>query len=255
MQKRKIEGIHNYCDRWCERCTFSSRCAVYEDESTQPLENTDMENKAFWERIGQNFVKARKMLEKAAEQYGIDLDTISEEAQDNFRKKEELKKKSREHPLATLSLQYSEIGREWLKTQPGMLDRLEDLKAELNLGVESTDGARRETTTIKDSLAVIQWYLVFIHVKLARALMGKLSGDDWDDAEGFQRDCDGSAKVALIAIERSMLAWSALFDILPQNEDDFLRILSMLEQIKTMVVAEFPGALTFVRPGFDDVEL
>jgi len=252
MAKRKIEGIYNYCDRWCERCTFTSRCAVYEDESDLTPEQKDMENKAFWERLGKNFLKAQKMLQKAAEQYGIDLDIVSEEAEENFRKKEELKKKSRQHPMALLSLQYSEIGREWLKTQPGMLDRLENLKTELNLGVESTDGAKRETSTIKDSLAVIQWYLVFIHVKLSRAMMGKLSSVEWNDDELYQRDYDGSAKIALIAIERSMHAWSALFDILPENEDDFLKVLSMLEKIKAMTIAEFPNAQAFIRPGFDE---
>ncbi len=23
-----IEGIHDYCNRWCERCTFATRCAI-----------------------------------------------------------------------------------------------------------------------------------------------------------------------------------------------------------------------------------
>ena len=143
MAKRKIEGIYNYCDRWCERCTFTSRCAVYEDESEVPSEEMDIRNKAFWERLGKNFAKAQQMLKKAAESSGIDLDAVSAEMEETYRKKEELKKKSRQHPLAVLSLQYSEAGREWLKTQPGMLDRLENLKAELNLGVESTAGAKK----------------------------------------------------------------------------------------------------------------
>ena len=31
-----ISGIHNYCDRWCERCQFTSRCAVYAIEQADP---------------------------------------------------------------------------------------------------------------------------------------------------------------------------------------------------------------------------
>jgi hypothetical protein len=255
MKERKIEGIYNYCDRWCERCTFSSRCAVYEDESDLTPEENDIANKAFWDRLGQNFIKAQEMLQKAAAQAGVDLNAVSEQEEETFRRKEEIKQLSRQHPLATLSLEYSLTGRQWLKTQPGMLDRLENLKAELNLGVESTEGAKKETNTIKDSLAVIQWYLVFIHVKLSRAMMGKLSSVEWDDEERYQRDFDGSAKIALIAIERSMQAWSSLFQILPENEDDFLKILSMLEKIRTMTLQEFPDAQGFVRPGFDDQSL
>ena len=54
---KKIAGIYNYCDRWCERCTFTSRCAVYEDETGLSPEELDMSNKAFWDRIGENFAK------------------------------------------------------------------------------------------------------------------------------------------------------------------------------------------------------
>ena len=253
MAEGKIAGIFNYCDRWCERCSFTSRCSIYEDESAFDPEQRDTQNKAFWERLGHNFNKAKDLLQKAADNYGVDLYAAQEEVQENLRRKERIKNESREHPVSQLSFQYSEIGREWLKTQPGMLDRLDTLKTELTLGVESQEGAKRETSTIKDSLAVIQWYLVFIHVKLVRALMGKLTSEEWQDEEPFQRDYDGSAKIALIGIERSMCAWSALFEILPENEDDFLKILSMLERMRTMTQQEFPDAMMFVRPGFDEV--
>lgn len=249
---KNIEGIYSYCDRWCERCTFTSRCAVYEDESTLAPEALDMRNKAFWDKLGQNFEKAQEILQKAAEHFGVDLENLPEESEETQKKRERIKVESREHPISKLTFQYSTIARAWLKTQPGMLDRLDTLKQELTLGTESTEGAKRETETIKDSLAVIQWYLAFIHVKLMRALMGKLSDNGWEEENSFQRDFDGSAKIALIAIERSMQAWSSLFGILPEKEDDFLKVLSMLAKIKTMVREAFPKAESFVRPGFDD---
>jgi hypothetical protein len=252
MAKRNIAGIYNYCDRWCERCTFTSRCAVYEDESGLAPGELDIKNKAFWDRLGKNFMKAKVLLQKAAEHYGVDLDAAQEEMQATEQRKERIKHESRQHPISVLSFEYSGLGREWLKTQPGMLDRLDALKTELTLGVESTDGAKKETSTIKDSLAVIQWYLAFIHVKLMRALMGKLTFAEKQEQDEFPRDFDGSAKIALIAIERSMHAWSALFDILPDKEDDFLKILSLLEKIRAMVLNEFPKAPSFVRPGFDE---
>jgi len=27
--QNNIPGIYNYCDRWCERCNFTSKCANY----------------------------------------------------------------------------------------------------------------------------------------------------------------------------------------------------------------------------------
>lgn len=252
MAEGNISGIFNYCDRWCERCTFTSRCAVYEDETEVGSDELDMKNKAFWNRLGQNFVKAKDLLQKVADQSGVDLQAVQVEMAENLRKKDQIKHESREHPLSQLTFRYSEVGREWLKTQPGMLDRLDALKTELTLGVESQEGARRQTVIIKDSLAVIQWYLAFIHVKLVRALMGRLSSEAWEDEGRYQRDYDGSAKIALIAIQRSIQAWSQLFEILPEKEDDFLKILSMLQKIKTMTEKEFPDAPAFIRPGFDE---
>jgi hypothetical protein len=247
-----IAGIYSYCDRWCERCTFTSRCAVYEDESNITPEEMDIRNTAFWDRIGKNFLKAQELLQKAAEHIGLELENLPDEPEEVRQKKERIKKESREHPLSRLTLQYSGIARDWLKSQPGMLDRLDKLKTELTLGVESAQGAKKETGTIRDSLSVIQWYMTFIHVKLMRAIMGKLKDDEWEEEHGFQRDFDGSAKIALIAIDRSMQAWSALFDILPEKEDDFLKILAMLEKIKVIARQEFPKAEAFIRPGFDE---
>ena len=28
-RKDLISGIHNYCDRWCERCPYTSRCGSF----------------------------------------------------------------------------------------------------------------------------------------------------------------------------------------------------------------------------------
>ncbi len=35
---RFILGIYNYCDRWCERCKFNSRCAIYHLEQQRSAE-------------------------------------------------------------------------------------------------------------------------------------------------------------------------------------------------------------------------
>jgi hypothetical protein len=225
---------------------------VYEDESDLAPGELDLKNKAFWDHLGKNFMKAKNLLQKAAEHYGVDLQAAAEEIEATEKRKERIKHESREHPISVLSFEYSGLAREWLKTQPGMLDRLDTLKTELTLGVESTESVKKETSTIKDSLAVIQWYLAFIHVKLMRALMGKFTFREKKGQGEFPRDFDGSAKIALIAIERSMHAWSALFEILPEKEDDFLKILSLLEKIKSLVLNEFPKAESFIRPGFDE---
>ncbi|MBT1701349.1 hypothetical protein KK083_30935 [Fulvivirgaceae bacterium PWU4] len=251
MADKKIPGIHNYCDRWCERCAFGSRCAVYENESGASPEQKDIINKAFWERLSENFSKAHKLLEQAASQYGVNLSSLAKEVEHAQENEARIRKESQNHPLSKLSWNYSEASRLWLKSQPGMIKMLEQLSDNLTLGVESVDAAREKTVVIKDCLAVIQWYQAFIHLKLMRAIMGKLKGDEVETEED-QRDYDGSAKIGIIAIERSIQAWVKLFELLPDQEDEFLKLLAMLEKMKTMAKTEFPAAERFKRPGFDD---
>lgn len=252
MADKKIPGIHNYCDRWCERCAFGSRCAVYEDESGVSPEQKDKINKAFWDRLSENFSKAHELLEHAASQYGIDLSSLAKEVENAQENEARIRKESQNHPLSKLSWNYSEASRIWLKSQPGMIKMLEQLSDNLTLGVESVSAAREKTMVIKDCLAVIQWYQAFIHVKFIRAIMGKLNGDEDELEAGDQRDYDGTAKIGIIAIERSIQAWVKLFELLPDQEDEFLKLLAMLEKMKTMAMAEFPDAQHFKRPGFDD---
>ena len=252
MNPAEIEGIYNYCDRWCERCGFTQRCGIYKQGDKLPMEDVDKKNRAFQERLSKNIDQANALLRNAAIDAGIDLEATQARIDDHIRRSTEIQMKLEQHPLTALSMEYSIIGSHWLKTQPGMLDRLENLKTQLTLGVETNDSAQRETHLIKESLATIHWYLDFIHDKLSRALSGKFSALEWkDSSDERQRDHNGSAKIAIIAIDRSIEAWSGIFSILPAEEDHFLKVLSMLERLKKLLMAEFPLASSFLRPGFD----
>jgi hypothetical protein len=256
MGDQKIPGIYNYCDRWCERCTFTSRCAVFENELDAPEGSNDMDNQAFWDRLAENFSKARDILKQAAEHYNIDLKAIAQEANDIDLKQKIIRQESRDHPIGQLSFQYSKLSMDWLKRQPGMLDKLEEMKSDLTIGVETIEEGKAKIALIKDSLAIIKWYETFIHVKLMRALTGKANATDDTFGEledsAYGSDSDGSAKIALIGIERSMSAWVKLFELLPQYEDEFLTILGLLDKLKKLAIEEFPKAMSFRRPGFDD---
>ncbi len=48
-----ISGIYNYCDRWCERCPFTSRCLLYATENEEPDDpaSRDIRNAEFWQKV------------------------------------------------------------------------------------------------------------------------------------------------------------------------------------------------------------
>ncbi|HYC83675.1 MAG TPA: hypothetical protein VEB86_00575 [Chryseosolibacter sp.] len=252
MSNKNIPGIHNFCDRWCERCPFTDRCAVYESEQELTEEEKDIRNQAFFDRLRENFAKAKVMLEEAAKSHGLDFNALDADVEEFGKKEEARRRAAEENIIAKLSDEYMKVAQQWLKTQPGMLAKLEKLKEEVGVGAQQTSEAKKQIETIRDSVAVIQWYSTFIYTKLIRALMGKAEDDIY---ESGIRDSDGSAKIALIGTERSMHAWTSLFELLPDQEDHFLNVLSLLERIRKNTLVQFPNAMNFVRPGFDEVKI
>lgn len=251
-----IPGIHNYCDRWCERCHFTNRCAVYEKTSDIPPEEMDMQNKAFWDRLSANFKEMLEMLKKGAEEHGIDLNAISEEEEQEIIQKQENKRKfAEQHPLSVLSKQYIDDAHQWLEDNRALEEKEEELMQDFTLGIKDEEGTKKVVASIKDCLEVIQWYIFFIHVKFIRALSGMLEEDGWEEENGFQKDSDGSAKIAstsVEAVDRSIQAWVQLCHHLPQEEDRILTLLAQLQKIKTLGEKTFPDAWKFIRPGFDE---
>lgn len=63
----------------------------------------------------------------------------------------------------------------------------------------------------------------------------------------------GAVKIALIAVERSKMAWSAL--VTDENAQTIKPLPDLLEVIKQTAENKFPNAYNFVRPGFDEIEI
>lgn len=252
MDPNFIPGIYNYCDRWCERCTFCSRCRNYEHTSDLTPEENDISNKAFWDRISKNFAEAATILREAAKSYGIDLDTVSEEEVKEYTRKRKSKQETaKDHPLAKTTFEYITKGRQLLEQEGIMKDKADEILRHFEIGLQNEEESTAEVNTIKECQEIIGWYLHFIHVKFMRALMGKAEDRDWE-ADGIPKDSDGSAKIALIAIDRSIEAWTTLMQLIPAAEDEILSLLALLQKSRRIAENEFPDARKFIRPGFDE---
>ena len=105
----------------------------------------------------------------------------------------------------------------------------------------------------KDALEVIEWYYFFIGAKVHRVHLDlEERQNDPDDEYNVYSDNLGSAKIAIIAIERSMDALSVFYTECKEKEDDILNFLLELSSIKKQLLQTFPGVMDFKRPGFDD---
>lgn len=249
-----IPGIYNYCDRWCERCHFASRCMNYESNTGLSPEETDINSKAFWNRIGKNFEEALKLLNKAAKDHGIDLDAIPKEEMDEYSRKEKRERsEARKHPLAKITMDYIKHGKQVLENTTDMEEKGNAMIRNFEMGIQAEEEVKKEVAVIKDCQDIIGWYLHFIHVKFMRAIMSKMEDERWEEENGYQKDSDGSVKIALIGIDRSIEAWTTLLHIVPALEDNILTILALLQKSKRIAETEFPNARKFIRPGFDEV--
>jgi hypothetical protein len=145
---------------------------------------------------------------------------------------ESRRERARRHPLAETSYDYSVAARRWLGEEEHPLDR-------------------RSDPALREALAIIRWDAFLIHVKTMRALTGR----DEDSKGRFwkgrvQNDWNGSAKVVLISMERSERAWRTVAAASGAEAPAVLA--DMLAALRARMLREFPRAMAFRRPGFDD---
>jgi hypothetical protein len=239
---RFIHGIYNYCDRWCERCHFTIRCLNYAitEEQFPDRESRDVTNGTFWTNLEATFRMTLAMVREFAEERGIDLDASLEMADAEKTKKKRIE--AGESALATAGMDYVRMANEWFASRMIEAQAQKTRQEDAALPTSEPD--------VSDAVEVIRWYVHPIHVKLLRAL-GDDATDDGADEESLPRDSDGSAKVSLIAMDRSIAAWGRLLSGYPDETDAILAILLHLSRLRAATEQEFPAARLFVRPGFD----
>jgi hypothetical protein len=235
---RFIPGIYNYCDRWCERCTMTSKCLSFTHEqemkgNNDPEEN-DLNNERFWEQIRLSMEVTMEMLYEEAKKRGIDLDNLEDVV-------------IPEHvvtPLEDMAKDYGHTMHNWLKNNYEIFTE----KAGQIFLVKNEEEAKK----FSDAWEVVQWYSFFIAAKVHRAHLDLEERQNGEDVYGVYSDNLGSAKIAIIAAERSMEALSVMYQELKESEDDILNFLAQLSKIKKQLLGTFPEVVDFKRPGFDD---
>lgn len=241
-----ISGIYNYCDRWCERCPLASRCLLYateqEDEDNSP-ESRDIQNEAFWRKLSSIFQETREMVMEWAQEAGIDLSDVKDEDEEQLRKK---RRQADNHPLARAGKKYANAASDWFRE----FDQLVEIS-----DLAPTDSDVEEAERLVDAREIIHWYQYQIAVKTIRALSSRTEEQEFEDEEvdRFPRDSDGSAKVALLGIDRSIAAWRLVQLSVPERADTIVPLILQLERLRHRTERQFPEARDFVRPGFDEI--
>jgi cobalamin-dependent methionine synthase I len=218
---------------------MTSRClnfSISEEEFSTP-ESRDIRNEAFWNKLSEIFKDTKEFLKETAKEWGIELDTLeSMEDIENIKAKDEA---SKNHLLCRVAKRYSKMVEDWFKERETLFFE--------------TATAAREGVSIDEAIEVIRWYQFFIAVKLMRAVRGTFDEEEERDID-FPSDSDGSAKIALIATDRSIAAWGVIRYYMTGGAQDVIDMITLLDDLRQAVEKTFPKARSFIRPGFDTID-
>ena len=252
-----VPGIYNYCDRWCEKCPLTHKCASYYISNKLFIEKIkDDGTNDFVAEIEKVLNITKKILEDTIKDLNIDMD-IDEMDMENIPEIDDMAgfpdnliyPENIKSEMIQLALDNIDTTNNWMyQIDPEVMEKEKEFERIKEMNIESGKTVK-EFKEMMDAFDIIEWYQVLILNKLNIALYDKKHIK-------YEKDelipYNGYAKVALIGIEKSIEAWQNLMSIFPDAEDSIFEQLIDLKKLKNKVLETFPDAEKFKRPGFDD---
>lgn len=245
-----IHGIYNHCDTWCERCLFTSRCRSFQIQSEAgliKLQSTDG-------NLIQQLTDALNLTKQYIDQLGQSQDPTGTDAPtdleaQNLEEEPVRVKHSQQYAVTALANQYLRQTGYWLKEEELLLKQTGQQQIrEMALGLRTEEETMPILHALKDAWEMICWYRALIPVKIQSSLRA-LNSPSTDVLLNTYHL--GKAKLVLVSIDRSLLAWQTLISFYPEKTDDVLDLLALLSRIRREMETLFPDARAFQRPGLD----
>jgi len=165
---------------------------MLQEEFSDP-EAQDITNEAFWNKLSGILGETLELLKESAKEWGIDPEML--ESADDIEDIESKDMATENHLLCRAAKRYTDLVEDWLRGREILFFE--------------TAAAQREGVSLEEAIEVIRWYQYFIGAKVIRAVRGKIDEEE-ERFDEFPSDSDGSAKIALIAIDRSIAAWAVI---------------------------------------------
>jgi hypothetical protein len=219
-----IKGIYDMCDRWCMYCRVTERCFAFRCNPAIQSGNWDTPRS-----VADSLHDGILLLKQQTDAEGTtppEIDAmLSDDPRDRVRRFEiEI-----DDPIERIGARYAHLSEVYLHSRP-------DYPFEL-----------KPRSTGPTPLEVFAWFHALVSAKVYRALVSAAHRARGD--KGRKDDALKSAKVALIGMDRSLDALSALA---AEDDDPRLELLrSQLQRLRREVEGRFPDARAYVRPGLD----
>jgi hypothetical protein len=215
-----IPGVHHHCDEWCDYCPVTNRCLAYRCTADFRAQRGRAPGDPTFTSLEEAIAFTRDV--SGAEGMRTDeLDALVSHppGQSGVQTSD---------PLAAVAWDYAEA------TACLMMPS----------ALEMSRARPRVRPAGPTAEEIVLWYHLRIYMRTFRALVAQESacGQRTEDATG-------SAKLVLVAVERSRHALRALRTV--ESAEELDRLLSMLDEIERGLDERFPHARAFVRLGID----
>lgn len=198
----------NYCDYRCDRCDEREKCRVFKDDQERLLDHyrkgeDPYDPEIFMNDLKEIFSRTEKMIKKAAQEHGINLEEIGEE--------EVQEVEPEEYVIYRLAYKYFEEANAFIKT----LDK---------------SGIPENIKAYYDDLV---WYHTLIAAKSGRLVSGFI--DDFLDDEVSTVEEDGTVSVIRKGIRLSRNALESMLSEFPDHLHTIASMMELLKQIERQI--------------------
>lgn len=260
-----IPGIHNYCDRRCERCRFMRQCRVGALEADDAEDGPDAEIASERpEDLKERLMKlmgispedlaaweAAKAADAASAPDPVKDAEEAAELAEFRREQEEMDRRIKAHPMDRHAMAYMDGVHAWLEERADAL-KAQGVELHPRHGMDIAVGLRTPAMqALSEAVQLIIWDHTMLPPKVNRALHGLLEDGPVITNEDLQSDHNGTAKLCIELAHRSRAAWDVVCDHLPGERTAAAPLMQLLDDLLVELRKGFPRADAFIRPGFD----
>lgn len=249
-QAELITGIYNYCDAWCERCLFTARCRSFQLQTETGLAKPETAGDNLVQQLTEALNLTKKYVENLTRTQALSgSDVPTEEQAQALEQKAVEQIDFRNHITTRLAGDYLKQTGVWLSEEKNLLEQTgqEQIRA-VELGLRTQEEAMPILHALKDAWDMIRWYRTLIPVKTQSVLRAFAEPINNPQLVNYQL---GKAKLILVSIDRSLLAWETIIQHSPEKTDDVLDLMALLSRLRRELEGLFPDARAFKRPGLD----
>jgi len=249
VQTELIPGIYNYCDTWCERCLFTSRCRSFQIQTETGLTKSMEAGPDLINQLTDALNLTKQYIENLSRSGGLTgadapADTTVQALEENALSRPV---QVGQHPVAQLANSYLKHTGDWLRQEKHLLEQAgEQQLREVSLGFRTQEESMPILHALRDAWEIINWYRTLIPVKTQSALRALSESDATMKVYHL-----GKAKLVLVSIDRSLAAWQTILAQYPDKTDNLLDVLAQLSRLRRELETLFPTARAFQRPGLD----